>query len=352
MTKHKSEKKHKTKKKISKFHSASFAIILALSISLFYFLVLVSHPRSIPFVTKKVEKALKEQFGQDSSLNKVYVSFTRYGTLKIVISDLKIFYPIKNSQEKQEFSSPTIESEFPLFRMLFGQFQPSKIKISNSVIVINKTVENLEPQKKSANVKIMPIVIEALQSIRDKNFPIKKLEIENAKLTMDAEDFLIKKIDINNSWKAGELVMSAVSKVNLLNHENDVNLNSTCIFSAQDNLKCDLLLENFIVNSVADLHPNLIFLNHFDTQVNLGFSFTFYGEEFSNISFKLDAKKGSFSFLDFFAEKIDFDNFYAAGEFDNKIGVLNLSKAEADFSSSEPVKPHISMSLKDRKSVV
>lgn len=349
---HKKNHKHKSnhtnevhaprrRKKVSLFYKLSFSTTLTLAIALFYFLVLVaSAPRSIPYVTTKVEEVLKSNFSPESSAREVKVSFTKYGTLKIAISDLKIFYQ-ENAGDKQQFYIPTFESEFSLFKILFGKFRPKSIRIADSEFLIKQ--KNTDTSNTPNND--LSFIFKALNSLREKDFPVKNLKIENSKIVFDDKKFFIKEINIQNSWKDSGLEISALSRINLMEKKKDILLKANCFFSEESDLKCNLLSENLTTDMLTDIHPALSHIEKIDTSLNLFVSFNFSEEKFSNIAFRINANKGSFSFLNFFQERVFFDNFAIAGEFDNKAGILNLSKIESDLTSEMAVKPHLSMSL-------
>jgi hypothetical protein len=83
------------KKKIGLFYKVNFFILLMLSIVLAYFVILVSTtPKSFPVVTNKVREHLQKNFGNSTKLENVYISFTRYGTLKVSVKNLKFLLDI------------------------------------------------------------------------------------------------------------------------------------------------------------------------------------------------------------------------------------------------------------------
>jgi hypothetical protein len=343
-----SQKQRSTKKKIGWFYKISLSCALMLLIVLSYFIVLVSsEPKSIPYVSNKIVAYLKEKVGEDSSAGATYVNFTRYGTVKLIISNLKISYQSPGDEEKQQLSIPTIEGEFSLFRLLFLNLVPTKVKIINSEIVIDNT-EKL-PSQNTPQVNHLPLITKFLTSIRKEEFPIKFIEIENARLLIkdgeEIQEIVIKYSKFNNSWKGGEIGIVGKNKISFSKEKSDVEFNSTCQLSENDYLKCDLLLENLILDSIANLHPKLNELAKIKAKVNLAMSFATQGKKIMNINFRADAKNGSFEFTDFFSQKIEFSNFSIKGEYDHAIGALNLSDILLDFASSEAVPPQLSMSL-------
>lgn len=356
---HPSPKRHKPKKKkIDLFYKMSFFALLLVLIVLSYFVILVStKPKSIPFVTQKIESILQEKFGPDVGLSDSLVSFTRYGTLKVTVNSLKILYTLPNSTDKQALVIPKLESEFSLFNLLILRFHPSKVKIIDPTIVLDDLQKMHQQATAVSDGKTNAVspIIQLLSSIRTGKSPIENFEIENAKLLVKDQGFettfIIRRSQINTSVAGKILHISAINKVSFDAEKSDVDFNSSCQLSKNDGLKCDLVLENFVANSIADLHPSLEPLNKINAALNATASFLFKDGAMNNIIFKATAAKGDFEFLDFFSQKMDFSNLSVAGEYDNKLGTLNFSQIKAylikpafDYANIV-AKPHLEMSL-------
>jgi len=352
----------KTKKKIGLFYKVTLSFALIVLTVLSYFVILVStKPKSIPYVTTKIESSLKERFGNDVELRDSRIRFTRYGTLKVEISDLKILYAPSKSEEEKTFIIPKLESEFSLLNILFLRFQPNKVKIINPEIALDDLQKlQQEPSENIADQKDhLSMIVDILSSIRKGKIPIKNFEIENAKLLIkDASDgnkiskeIFIKKSKINISIKSEVLYISSVNTMNFDSKKSDVDLNSNCQLSKHNGLKCNLVLENFVADSIAGLHPSLNQLNQIKAELNATASFVIKDGEFSNLLFEASAKRGSFEFPDFFAQKMDFNDLRAKGEYDNKLGILDLSEIKVDFLTGLPLQQnsdpdaHMVMSL-------
>lgn len=346
----------KSRKKIGLFYKINFSILLTLSLLLLYFVVLVStKPKSIPYVTKTIETKVKERFGDESTIEQTYLSFTKYGTLKIAISNLKIPQNLNETEEKQAFSFPRVETEFSLINLLFLNFNPRAIKILDSEITIDRSEKPLldpklvVPTSEDDEPKILSNL---LFFIKEKGFLVKQLEIRNAKLTIKnpkiTTHILIKKSKIKTSRRKGSSYISLVNKVNFNQQISDVDLNLNCQLQKESELGCEGFLENFVPDSIANLHPILSNLNNINATLNLSLSFLLKDSGFEDIFFKAEAAKGSFSFLDFFHKKIDFTNFTLKGNYDNKGGVLNLSEIKTDFLIDE--QKHIFKENDDRHS--
>ncbi len=343
----------KKKKKIPLFYKLNFSILLLASLLLAYFLVVVSiEPKSIPLITKKIEEVLQDKLQTDVSLNQSYVSFTRYGTLKVVATGLKILYVLPGATEKQPFVIPKLEAEFSLFKIILLRFEPSKIKVVNPTIVVEDLRKFRQASEENSAAKNS--AIQFLSAIRSGQFPIKNFEIENALILAKGQDFdtqiLLKKSQIRTSIEGGALFISSVNKLSFDEEKSDVDLNSSCRLSKSDGLKCDVVLENFVVNSVSDLHPDLVILDRLNTTLKASASFVVKEKKLGEVLFKAEAKNGDFIFPEFFAQKMDFSDFSVSGKYDNNSGALNLFEIKTFLiDSAKPLKTgdstHLQMSL-------
>jgi len=357
-TRHSHKSKTK-KKKLPLFYKITFSLLLIGFIALFYFIVLVStKPKSISFVTQEIESVLQQKFGKDNvGLENSYISFTRYGTLKVVVTSLKILYGSTNAAEKKAFIIPKLESEFSLLNFLLLHFQPSKIKIINPLIVIDD-LQKLQQQPTEeilSQQSHLSLIVGLLSSIRKGDSPIKNFEIENAKLLIKGEKFnttvLLKKSQINTSIQDKILHIASVNRISFDEAKGDVDFNSNCQLSKQDGLKCDVVLENFATDVISKLHPALSDLSKINAVLDATASFVIKDGEMSDLLFKVESEKGDFEFADFFGQKIDFSNLLVSGEYDNKLKILDLSSIQADFTNNVSSRggnilvPHLAMSL-------
>ena len=344
----------KKKKKVSLFYKFHFSILLIASLLLAYFLILVSvEPKSFYLVTEKIESVLQEKLGTDVGLSQSYVSFTSYGTLKVTATSLKILYSLPNSTQKQAFIIPKLETEFSVLKMFLLKFEPSKIKLINPTIVVDD-LQKLHQNSEEKSVEFNP-VIKFLSSIRSGKFPIENIEIENAVIIAKGQSFdteiLLKKSQIRTAVEGQALLISSTNKLNFDEEKSDVDFNVSCRLSKNDGLKCDVILENFVANSVADLHSSLEVLNRVNATLNASASFVIKDGKMGEVLFKADAKNGDFNFPAFFAKKIDFADFSVAGKYDNNLGILNLSEIKTYLAdgpqmlAKKALAPHLEMSL-------
>ncbi len=352
----------KIKKKIALFYKINFFILLTLSVVLAYFIILVSTtPKSFPFVTQEIRSQLQKNFGESTQLEDARISFTRYGTLKVSITNLKFLHAAPLKKEKQEFLIPRIETEFSLLNLVRSSFVPRKIKIINPEIAIDYG-ENSEQSGAAKNseevINPTAVVVGFLEQMKEEKFLTKNFEIENARFVIKGQksvtQILIKKSQIRTYAKNDILYISSANKLSFEDKKSDVDLNSACQLAKNNSLKCDLFLINFVPNSIAGLHPSLKALEQINTTVNTSASFAIENNKLHNVIFKAEAKKGNFTFPEFFSEQMDFYDFSAKGEYDNNLGILNLSEIKTDFQvdgydlenpSVATSKAHFDMSL-------
>lgn len=343
------------KRKIGLFYKINFFLFLIVSIVLAYFVILVStEPKSVPFVTKKIESILQEKLGQDVSLSNSYISFTRYGTLKVAISSLKILYSLPDSSDKQAIIIPKLETEFSLLGLITMNFQPSKIKIIDANFVMDDLQKLQQADSRQEKGNMSPI-IKFLAMIKSGEIPIENFEVENTKLIFRGAkiktEILLKKSQIRASTTKKTLFISSINKVSFDATKSDVDLKVNCQLFEKGGLKCDLVLENFLPNCVASLHKSLSHLNQIHAAINATASLSIKDGELHNILFKATSKKGDFDFPQFFSQKMDFANFSVTGEYDDRIGVLNLSEIKTDFTDPSTIQAakiapsHLDMSL-------
>lgn len=342
----------KKKKKVGRFYKWSFLISLISFITLFYFLVLVSiAPKSFPYVTQKIQTYLKENVDQDASIKESYLSFTRYGTFKIAVDDLKFFYKSSGEEEKQELIIPKFEAEISLLNLLRFRMTPSKIKIVDPEIIINNTEnknsvagEDLAASVEKSKTNFISTIITAIKS---KSVPIRNFEIENAKLLVKGKvidtEILIKKSKIKSRFRKGILTIYSVNNVSFDKNKPDVKFNSNCQLQDDDSLKCGLSLMNFETQSIVNLHPKLKILEQVNSSFNVTASLTINEDGLSSFVFKTSSAKGSFDSVDFFTQKMNFSNLSVAGEYHKDLGVFTLSEINADLPNPQ-ILSHLQMS--------
>jgi len=349
---HEKQKHPKKKRKLGLFYGISISLLLIAFMALFYFLVLVSsEPKSISFITHKIQENLKNNFGSDSNIDDSFVSFTRYGTLKIAATNLRIYYVADLGSDKKTFLVPRVEAEFSLLNLLMFRFHPQKLRLVSPDIVI-ADLEKFKPTKEEEEKKQsqIAILLNFVSSIRANNNNLEFIEIDDASLTLRTEvldqKILLKKSQINLAKKNDVLTISGQNQINFDAEKSDVIFSFECQMPQNSDPRCDASLTNFSPDSISDLHPILHDLAKVSAFFEASASLNLKEGELDRINFKLKSDKGSFEFLEYFAGKIDFTNFSLNGVYDYKAKTLNLSNIESDFvRSANGIAPHLSMSF-------
>ncbi len=341
-------------------------VVISLSVLvllvLFYFVILTStKPKSFIFVTEKIESSLRKNIDHAVKLKNAFIKFTAYGSLQITIEDLRIPYVIENIRDKQFFIIPKLQAEFSLFDLARLRLHPNKIKISNFKLIIDN-LDKIQQQSQTETIQTgqanhTALLIEILSSIRNGEFPIKNVEIENAELVLRGKnittEIFVQNSQIKTAIKRKTLNISSTNKIKFGKESNDVSLDYNCHLSKSDGLKCDFLLDNFVPSSIANLHQNLNYLNRVNSVLKTSASFVVRNGEVENILFKAEAKKGTVELPNVMSQKISFTNFSLEGGYDDRLGVLDLSRIKADFpeitfpeiQDASTIHPHLEMSL-------
>ncbi len=341
--------KHK-KKKISWFYKVSFSLLVIAFTVLFYFVVIVStESKSFPYVTEKIQENLRDNFGSDATLDESYVSFTRYGTLKITATNIKIFYVADLGNDKKIFLIPRLEAEFSLLDLLLLNFQPNKIRLVSPDIIISDLARLQNSQNKQGQQGQISILVDLFSAIQSKN-AVEYLEIEDAILAIHSANFdqkiLLRKSQIHFFEKRNIFNIEAQNQLSFDPEKSDVDFSFNCQLSENSKPRCDSFLTNFSPDSISNLHPSLNHLGKISAIFNASASFNISAGEIENFRFKVKSEKGSFEFLDFFSAGINFKNLNLAGEYDQKLKSLNFSNIETDFTRDDNgMSPRLSMSL-------
>lgn len=326
------------KKRFGRFYKISTAIIVLALLILFYFVVLVATgPKSLQIVTDKITKEVQKEFGSESSINDSYISFTAYGTLKVTVNNLNIFYATQSEENKEFFTIPKIESEFSLINFLFLNFQPQKIKVSRPLIVINE-IKNLQSSKEevSASEGQIATIATIFSKMRSGENPIEDFEIEDAKIVLfnggKRSDILLKSAKIHAENKENALQISSQNIISFDAKKADVTLNANCLNSLEKGIYCDLFLDNFIPDSVANFHPSLAQFSQVKSSFDANISVTIKDRLLQNLFFKINATAGSLNLENLFSGEVKFQNLSVNGQYDNAAKILNISSIKAVLS--------------------
>ncbi|NBX52633.1 MAG: hypothetical protein EBT63_03180 [Proteobacteria bacterium] len=351
-----SHKNHpKNKKKLPLFFKILLSVAIFFGLVLFYFIVLVSSsPRSIDFVTNKIQKNLNANFQNRVKISQTLVNFTTYGSFRIQVQDVKILYKdIKSDSSDKSienikyFSIPKIEAEFSLFDLIFLKFNPSKIKIFKPEILIennnqlNNALKNTPQNNDSSieNNQQIVVLLEFLSSFRKNKNPIENFEIEDAKIIFQTlkinSSVIIKNAKISTKINRDALDIFLQGQVYFTSNSSDFKIDSKCKLSNLNDLKCDINIFNFVPKSIAIFHPLLDDLNNIDTALNGSLNLEINSEKsLKNLSFNLRADKGSFEFKNFFKDKINFSHMKIIGDFDGVKKILKLKNVNSVLISN------------------
>ena len=338
--KKKKKRAKKSKKTIGLFYKISFSILLLATLTLSYSIILVSKPRSISYVTDKIETRLKDNFGPRSKFNSVKVNFTYYGSLKLSINKVQINYSdLEDKSRQQVFLIPKIEAEISIFDILLMDFHLKRVKFFNPTIVIDDFVDigaggEILKKEPSDHISLISSMLSKIQN--EQNF-IEDIEVENANLLLRNNNsdlmILLKKSHITSKRKDGNIYLTARNVVNFLDGSEDIILNSNCEFLNMDSFKCKLILDDFVVSSISKIDPSLNILSNIDATIRLDSSFAIMDQRISDFSFEVEAKDGSFKLTDLFKDKVSFKKFRAAGKYDSESGEVNFPFIDVDFKS-------------------
>lgn len=344
---HKHHHRHKPKKKVGLFYKISISALVILSLIIAYFVILVSaNPKAAPRIAQKVESKIKEQFGNDAKVGRVYAGFTSYGTFKILVENVRINYKPSPSSNNESLSIPKLEAEFSLLNLILFNFSPSSIKIINPQFLISnqgQNIANTATQETSSENYLASIL-----TFISKEKGIKKFEIENANLNIGSRKILIKKSKIRASYKSSGVKFRSENKFSLDPKKPDIDFKSNCKLLENSNLKCEFLLMNFSPNSIADFHPSLKSLDKINGFFSAQVFALFENNKVSTLSFIANSQNGNFQFPGFFDHRLAFSNLIVKGDYIDKEDSFSFSEISADFLSSEklPKAPRILMSSK------
>jgi hypothetical protein len=365
----KNSKKTVVKNKLPIFYKILLSLSIFFLLILFYFIVLVSSsPRSINYVTQKIQENLDKNFDKRIKIGKSYVNFTSYGSFRISVRNIRISYNedlinkknIAESPPKKYFIIPKIEGEFSIFELIKFNLNPHKIKIFSPEIFIENpynlaSVQQEAVPTESNNNEQLLFLLDFLSSLRKNKNPIENFEIEDAKITFQNQKIksiiIIKNSKISAKLNKDTLDIFSQNLIYFANNKSESKLDSNCKLSKTDGLKCDVNIFNFVPNSIADFHPILNDLNKIDTNINGSITLAVNNSKgLKKLDFLLRADKGSFEFKDFFKEKIDFRQMIVNGGFDGVNKILNITKIDADLISNianqtEMPNPHLAMGL-------
>lgn len=358
-------KKTKKPKKVKKpLHKRP--ISLAIRIILFLFLIIFSgvtylsitiaiSPRSIPIITTNIESAIKKSIHKEVKIQDTHLSITKALNLKVIANNLEII----DDEQKTITTLPNVHIEVPIFSMLFGNFSPKKLIISNADLTIDyrnhdNSKENGQKQPTNAPTsKILDQTTSFFINLKD-NFHQKSLfEIKDTNITLignnSSKNLYIKSSQINSYYNFGKLLITFKNEIKI--NEEQFNLAVKCIVNSKKESNCQIQTKDFSTNSFSWIHQDLKILDNINANFNITARLKYNKYGLDHLEFSANAKNGSFSYEDFFHKKIDFNYIEAKGTYDQKSNNFNLQEIIANFKpihknyTKYNISPNLKMSL-------
>lgn len=319
----------KVKKKLPFFYKISLFLFLIFFIALFYFIILVSaQPRSVPMITNKIQQYLDKNFAGKIKIKETSIGFTRYGTVKISISSLKILQDVQKSSffssivDKKKFLLiPKAEAEISLIDLVMFKLQITKLKI---------TAPQIDLKKQDGASVNKDAVSSIVKLFTNKNQPIKMLEIVDGSIKFDDQINHINNINtsIVINPKKNYLLLSSKSLLNI-NKATNFNIDSNCLLFMNNQIKCEIKFYNFNSNNLFLLFPKQKIIKNING--------IFYGNirinDIDNFSLSINSDRGNFDAPDFFKEQIEFANLNILAEVDLLQKNIVISKMQSELMS-------------------
>ncbi len=338
-------------------------IALLLLLILFYFVVITSNsPRSIKFVTEKIQDYLDKNYDKTITIEDSLINFTKYGSLKFSIKNVNIKYKtnaIINNEKKEYYKIqyiPLIESEISLFQIIRLKFNPKKIKIFNPKINIDNAYLANDTNLKANNDNFqITSMVSFLSSLVKTDNMIDYFEIENAEINIKNNNIesklILRNAKIFTALSKNIMNMTIEANIFFTNNKTEAKFDSNCKVSVNDGLNCDINIFNLSLIAIADFHPLLADLKNINTSLNgnLGLIIN-NNKSLQKINFKLRADRGNFELKNYFFDKIDFQKMLIDGNFDLINKELVINKLDTNLISkianqTEFINPNLSLSL-------
>jgi hypothetical protein len=324
--------------------SKSIFIFLVFSIIVIGYLIALvsSEPKNFKFVDELFRKEIikqtsKNQLPFDIGFNKSYVSFTRYGMIKITIDK----FAIKNSyisaitspqyDNIKSVEIPKLDLQFSILQLLMKNFIPNSLKIADSKInILNKITENTANQPDSnISRNYYKLAIDQLKNLVIAGMPLRHLQLENIDIIL--EDSLstlnyevsappilsIKKFELRTKFENKIFNFDGFGLV-ISSHDSfiakELNFDWKCNFIDLKSLKCEASSLNIdvskIIKNLINKYPIVNNIKDLSGFFSLKALFTIDDSKLSDIILKANS----------FSSKINFDNF-----FENPLNLHNLN---------------------------
>lgn len=340
------KKPNSNKKKKSLFYKFSMSSLLIFSLLLLYFIVLVSDkPRSIDYLTARINHFLKNNINEHSSVEKSWIKFTRYGVLNVTLENFQTRYDIswdKEREEWQDYQIPKIELEFSVLNLLTLNRYPSRVRIIDSVLNLNQILEindsgvDGEP---NGNDSLFNEIVSFLVNME---ILVKKFEIENAKIFFKNFNIYIDSSKLAFSQDEDGLRFRALNKIYFGSGQEDarlteqVSFQNNCLVNPSNNIRCNILASNLdlgLASPLIENYPKLAFLKGIKGFVDVAINIEANQESINKSSFKIISPKADVDLPSFFAEKMSFDDLSIVGNYNDNLDILNIFDIKAKIAN-------------------
>ena len=323
------------KKKVPIFYKIALFLSLIVVTILFYFVALVSaQPRSIPFITVKIQQYLDKNFLGKVKIKETSIGFTKYGTLKISLSGLQI---LQESIAPSVFGDINSKKKFLLIKKAETELSLLDLllfKINISKLTINKP-EFIIDTKKSANSNDNnQFLITFYQLFSNSSQPIKQIEIKDGTIMLIHNNNLYRFWKLNSNLqitiKNQQIILVNKNSLSFDANKSSFYLDNLCVLKNKNSLKCESKIKNFNTNHLLDFLPNAIMPDNLNGIVYGNIMLAYALDILPSVEFDLKIDYGNFTQKKIFSENINFRNFNTkfTVDLENKNVVFNNIEAE------------------------
>lgn len=323
------------KKRIPIFYKIAIFLSLTVFTILFYFIVLVSaQPRSIPFITIKIQQYLDKNFLGKVKIKETSIGFTKYGTLKISLSGLQILQDTFSpsvfgdiSSKKKFLLMKKAETELSLLDLLLFKINISKLTINKPEFIIDT--------KKSANVgDNNQFLTTFYQLFSNSSQPIKEIEIKDGEIIIIHNNASYRFSKLNSTLqitiKNQQIILNNKNSLSFNVNKSSFYLDNLCVLKSQSSIKCESKIKNLNTNHLPNFLPNLPIPNNLNGIAYGNIIFAYSLGILPSVEFDVKIDYGNFTHKKLFSENINFRNLNAKFilDLENQNIVFNNIEAE------------------------
>ncbi len=323
------------KKKVPLFYKIAIFLSLIVVIILFYFIALVSaQPRSIPFITVKIQQYLDKNFLGKVKIKETSIGFTKYGTLKISLSGLQI---LQESISPSVFGEINSKKKFLLIKKAETELSLLDLllfKINISKLTINKPEFIIDTKKSTNNNDYNQFLTTFYQLFSNSSQPIKQIEIKDGAIAIIHNNNLYRLWKLNSNLqitiKNQQIILVNKNSLSFDVNKSSFYLDNLCVLKNQSSIKCESKIKNFNTNHLLGFFSNSAMPDNLNGIAYGNIIFTYALDILPSVEFDLKIDYGNFTQKKIFSENINFRNFNAKCKIDleNKNVVFNNIEAE------------------------